>query len=82
LSDAAVPEVADLVRGRGQLNKPTDADYYRSFASIPLMLDEASQPRGVLVATSNVPGRFDLANSKVLRNAAIVLTKLFKEIDI
>jgi GAF domain-containing protein len=52
------PGVAEIIRGRGENARDYDVDTYRSFASIPISIPGREQPLGVLVATSDVVGRF------------------------
>lgn len=80
-SDATVAEIADIVKGRAERHRESDLRNYRSFASLPLMLEDGNEPIGVLVATSDQIGRFDKANTKILRDAARILAKIYKTLE-
>ena len=56
-SDTADPQIEQLFRGRGAKHRNDDTTRYRSIASIPIRM-RGVNPWGVLVATSDVAGRF------------------------
>jgi len=64
-SDGEVAEFSTLPPGR---EKDYDSKTYISYASIPVgpILSEDRRPYGVLVGTSDRPGRFDRENSAIL----------------
>ncbi|HEY0105927.1 MAG TPA: GAF domain-containing protein [Rhizomicrobium sp.] len=77
-SDAQMIEVAALMAGVGN-EQPYDAQTYKSYVSEPILAQNpASRPFGVLVATSNRVGRFDPANSRILKHAAVALATLME----
>ena len=55
--DARNPSEAQYFKAPSHLHKPSDADIYRSFASVPILLG-SGEALGVVVATSNQPDRF------------------------
>jgi len=70
--DAQVPAIRDLMAA-GEKEQPYDAATYRSFVSQPISALGDTKPFGVLVATSNLPNRFDKANALVLVHASSVI---------
>lgn len=75
-SDAAAPEIRELVTPVKE-TQPYDATTYRSFVSEPIgPVENGRPPIGVLVATSNVVGRFHLGNALVFRHAASAIATL------
>ena len=76
-SDATDSDVAELLRLPDGMARGYDVTTYRSFASIPIgPMRSDDDPIGVLVATSDEVGRFDLANSLILRHAASSLANV------
>jgi hypothetical protein len=77
-SNAQAAEVAALM-GAGNNSLPYDAEVYRSYVSEPILAtDPTAIPYGVLVATSNQVGRYDPANARVLKHAAVALATLME----
>jgi hypothetical protein len=74
--DATDPEVAALFRAQGANERKGDDELYRSYVSAPLGSGgEGRSPLGVLVVTSNVPGRFeDLARQPIELTANLLAT--------
>lgn len=70
--DAQAPDVQAFMTVPGNA-MPYDATAYRSYVSQPIDAPGSARPFGVLVATSDVPGRFDKANALVLLHASAVL---------
>jgi hypothetical protein len=66
--NATSEEVADFSAVPPGKRKDYDAQMYVSFASIPIgpILKEDGRPYGVLVGTSDRPGRFDRENTAIL----------------
>lgn len=56
-SDATQPDVAAWITAPPDSYHPSDDTKYRSLVSVPIALDQDA-PMGVLVMTSDVPGRF------------------------
>jgi hypothetical protein len=76
--NAQVAEVAALMDA-GNNSRPYDAQAYCSYVSEPILTtDPAALPYGVLVATSNKVGRYDPANARVLKHAAVALATLME----
>lgn len=83
-ADSRDPEVAGFMAAKGGNVRDYDTELYVSFASLPLMIGDTDQPLGVLVATSDQPGRFVVpdgnSNAKnvvePLRCAANVITTI------
>jgi len=68
---AALTEVSD------QLSRDYDSDVYVSYASYPIMSNDAeAAPLGVLIAASDFEGRFDENNCHVLEAASAMLGML------
>lgn len=65
--DSNDPNIKDLITANGEKWRQYDAEQYVSFASVPIQLGAAVEPLGVLVATSNVRGRF-LPEAKALED--------------
>lgn len=65
-----------IYQGRGPLLRAYDEATYRSIVSIYVADIETRDGVGVLVATSNVPGRFDSENAQVVRDAGRVLGEI------
>lgn len=61
-ADSRVPEIAGFMEATGMNARGYDSELYVSFASLPLMIGERDVPLGVLVATSDQPGRFVPSN--------------------
>ncbi len=77
-SNAQSAEVAALM-GAGNNSLPYDAQAYCSYVSEPILAtDPSAQPYGVLVATSSKVGRYDPANARVLKHAAVALATLME----
>jgi hypothetical protein len=77
--DAALPEVAPFINVDPGKAMPGDTSLYLSYISSPFG-DVASggTPSGVLVATSNVRGRFDEPSLKPVEFVAMILAVLLK----
>lgn len=74
--DATDPGVWSLMNTPATA-KPHDEGAYASFISQPIgPVAEGNRPFGVLVATSNVVGRFDRGNALALRHAASAIATL------
>ncbi|SDD65190.1 GAF domain-containing protein [Rhodospira trueperi] len=72
--NATAPDIAVFVAAPENLKRNGDDRHYVSFASIPIgPIDEGTEPWGVLVATSNIPDRFDEGNALILDQAAAAL---------
>ncbi len=81
--DALDQNIAGLMSPPPQLNRNYDSEAYRSFASIPIMLEnETEEPLGVLVATSNKVNRFDKFNCLILKHLADTLANVIVLKDI
>ena len=83
--DVTEGDLGEALEPRSTKVNSYDAEAYRSFGSIPIgPINDSDLPVGVLVATSNVIGRFDRANGLILRHAAAVLANLIhiNEIEI
>lgn len=87
-ADATVPELRPVLEAQGENTREYDADRYVSLASIPISTD-GTHPLGVLIATSNAPGRFkndqertpdDWENADVLREVAASLAIILQMI--
>jgi hypothetical protein len=72
-ADARVPGSAELLRLPSGYGRAYDEATYVSFVSQPIPRSPELQPWGVIVATSNVPGRFTEVNGLALRHAAAEL---------
>lgn len=78
--DAAADDASALVQPSRDNERDYDATIYRSFISAPILLEDAggaSRKYGVIVLTSDVPGRFDAHNQGIMEHAAQVLAHLF-----
>jgi hypothetical protein len=72
--DATAQEVAALFRASGSNERPGDDELYRSYVSAPFGLTaDDRKPLGVLVVTSDVPGRFDIPARQPVELVASVL---------
>jgi hypothetical protein len=72
--DATQHGIAELMKPPPALSRPYDEATYRSYVCIPFGNDsDQADPCGVLVATSDRPGRFTNANHEILRQAAVVI---------
>lgn len=70
-ADASHPDVEQLCVAPAGHERNYDQKAYRSFASIPISVSEAEhQPYGVLVGTSDKPGRFDQDSALLLKHFA------------
>lgn len=58
-ADTSEPEARALFDAPGPQRREDDIDRYRSIASVPIRL-AGEAPFGILVATSDIPGRFQL----------------------
>lgn len=59
--------------------KPYDAEVYRSYISWPILPRDPARPvLGVVVATSDIHGRFDRANARVVNHAAVALATVIE----
>ena len=82
--DSSDASVAGLIKARGNDVRDYDAELYRSLASIPILSGGQSQPLGVVVATSDVAGRFvpkedaERDSVEALRALASVLATLLR----
>jgi signal transduction protein with GAF and PtsI domain len=67
------------IRPKAKNEREGDEEFYVSFVSAPITVFEADADRkiGVLVLTSDLPGRFDEDNSKVVEHLAEVLAQFF-----
>ena len=69
-----VANLAALMSPPTSLIREYDRQVYRSFASIPIVLEnEPEEPLGVLVATSNQVNRFNKFNCLILKHLADTL---------
>lgn len=68
-SDASSDEVWALFN-QSEDTKSYDRDTYKSFVSVPISASNRAMPFGVVVATSNVPGRFDRESALVVKHLA------------
>jgi hypothetical protein len=74
--DASVPGIWETVSGPEE--RPYDRVVYASFASQPIDAGEGDRPFGVLTATSDSVGRFDVGTSLVLRHAAKAIAMIIQ----
>jgi hypothetical protein len=75
--DALESNTASLMSPPPRLQRSYDQEAYRSFASIPIMLEnETEVPFGVLVATSNKVNRFNKFNCLILKHLADTLANV------
>ena len=75
--DVTEGDLGEALGPRSTKVNPYDSEAYRAFGSIPIgPINDNDLPIGVLVATSNIIGRFDKANCLILRHAAAVLANL------
>ena len=78
-ADAEAPDVRNLMDAAPDLTRDYDNATYRSYASVPIGTDQINGcPFGVIVATSDHAGRFNLDNTNVLRLAASVLANVIE----
>jgi hypothetical protein len=56
-SDVKDVAIEAYFRAPADLARPDDSERYRSMAAVPIMIG-AAKPLGVLIATSDIPGRF------------------------
>jgi hypothetical protein len=78
-SDATSQEVAALFRANGSNERPGDDNLYRSYVSAPFGLAaDDRKPLGVLVVTSDVPGRFDFPARQPVELVASVLAAVMR----
>ena len=80
--DATAEDASALVQPSRGNERTYDAEIYRSFVSAPIILDldatdGSTQKYGVIVLTSDVPGRFNAENQSIMEHAAQVLAHLF-----
>lgn len=78
LADTGTPEARQSFEAPEVLRKPDDVSKYRSIASLPIKVGRG-QPIGVLVATSNVAGRF---KPEKLRPASVEIDLLHVAADL
>jgi hypothetical protein len=71
--DALSNDVRNFILADDNEQMPYDDFAYRSYASQPVKWSSRERPFGVLVATSDRPGRFDQTNALVLLHASAVL---------
>jgi len=77
--DATLPEVAPFINVDPAKAMPGDTSLYMSYISSPFGdVSNGGTPAGVLVATSNVTGRFDEPSLKPVEYVAMVLAVLLK----
>lgn len=69
-SDARVPEVARLLQAPVGTARAYDNETYVALQTEPVLTEEGCAPWGVIVATSNLPKRFDPANGIALNHLA------------
>jgi hypothetical protein len=76
--DVRSPEAAEFSSIPPHRRKDYDDDLYVSFASIPIgpILEEDRRPYGVIVGTSNQPGRFDREKAGILFQVAGAIASL------
>lgn len=60
VDDASHPTVANVFSLPKDMARPHDAAAYVSYAIVPILLGNENIPWGVAIATSNVPGHFNL----------------------
>jgi hypothetical protein len=87
-ADATTPELRPVLEAQGDNKRNDDTERYVSLASIPISTD-GTKPLGVLIATSNTPGRFksdqertpdDWENTDTLREVAASLAIILQMI--
>jgi hypothetical protein len=72
--DSRNPDVRNLVTAPEGHARDYDESVYVSFASIPIgPVGDQDQPLGVMVATSDRPGRFSSENSRIIEHASLAL---------
>lgn len=72
--DSSNPDVRNLVTATGGHARDYDESVYVSFASIPIgPVGDQDEPLGVVVATSDRPGRFSSENSRIIEHASLAL---------
>ncbi len=76
--DARMPEVAALLRAPRESARGYDNETYVALQTEPVLLNETDVPWGVIVATSNVPQRFDEINGIALNHLAGEIGSLIK----
>jgi hypothetical protein len=74
--NARLPGVVDLLRLPQGQARPYDESVYVSLMSEPIRGPEGGTPWGVVVATSNVPGRFNELRGLALRHVAAEIGRL------
>jgi hypothetical protein len=80
--DCRRDDVRNLVNAQGNLAQEYDVNTYVSFASVPFGSREPGRdPIGVLVATSDRPGRFTRDNSRLIVHAAVALANVLGVTD-
>lgn len=64
VGDVQMPEFRAYFHAPDPLSRLDDADRYRSIAAVPISMN-GGVPHGVVIATSDVPGRFVPSNARV-----------------
>ncbi|MGI4977973.1 MAG: hypothetical protein ACRYG6_13620 [Janthinobacterium lividum] len=74
--DARVPAVRELLQAPTGLTREYDGKVYVSLQTEPILVTEDGQPWGVIVGTSNLPGRFNGSNGMALNHLASEIASL------
>jgi hypothetical protein len=75
--DSRNPDVRNLVTAIEGHARDYDESVYVSFASIPIgPVGDQDEPLGVVVATSDRPGRFSSENSRIIEHASLALANI------